>query len=136
MRNILILMKEKHMKILSTALLVAATLVTGVAHADAGQAVRKSSVSYTCQQGKKVKVTYGFNKQNLPVYASAYMNGKTRYMPINLNASDNVDTVFGDENNFKLSTGYLDRSNHRRNSIMITSPGQDILFKSCKPRRR
>ncbi|MDO5070739.1 MAG: adhesin [Neisseria zoodegmatis] len=123
------------MKILSTALLVAATLVAGVAHADAGQAVKKSSVSYSCQQGKKVKVTYGFNKQNLPVYASAYVNGKRRYMPVNLNRSDNVDTIFGDEDNFKLSTDYMTRSNHRAKSIMITSPGQEILFKGCKPRR-
>lgn len=123
------------MKILSTALLVAATLVAGVAHADAGEAVRKSSVSYSCQQGKKVKVTYGFNKQNLPVYASAHVNGKRRYMPINLNRSDSVDTIFGDENNFKLSTDYMTRSNHRAKSIMITSPGQEIVFKGCRPRR-
>ncbi|MFS6938826.1 adhesin [Neisseria animaloris] len=129
-------MKEKNMKILSTALLVAATLVAGVAHADAGPAVRKSSVNYTCQQGKRVKVTYGFNKQNLPVYASAYVHGKTRYMPINLNSSDNVDTIFGDEDNFKLSTDYMTRANHRSKSIMITSPGQEIVFKSCNPRRR
>lgn len=122
------------MKILSTALLVAATLVAGVAHADAGQAVKKSSVSYSCQQGKKVRVTYGFNKQNLPVYASAYVNGKTRYMPINLNRSDSVDTVFGDEDNFKLSTDYMTRSNHRSKSIMITSPGQEVVLKSCRPR--
>ncbi|EGV36820.1 ACP-like domain-containing protein [Neisseria weaveri] len=123
-------------KILSTLVVVAAaTLTAGVAHADAGQAVRKSSVNYSCQQGKKVKVTYGFNKQNLPVYASAYVNGKTRYMPVNLNRSDNVETIFGDEDNFKLSTDYMNRANHRSKAIMITSPGQEIVFKGCKPRR-
>ena len=129
-------MKEKHMKALSTALLVAATLVAGVAHADAGPAVSKSTVSYTCQQGKKVKITYGFNKQQLPVYASAYMHGKRRYMPINLGTSDNMETTFGDENSFKLSTDYMDRANHRRKSMMITALDQEILFKDCKPRRR
>lgn len=63
------------------------------------------------------------------------MHGKTRYMPINLNVSDNVDTVFGDENNFKLNTSYMSRKNHRKNSVMITSPGQEIVFKGCNPKR-
>lgn len=124
-------------KTLSTALLAAATLIAGVAHAGdlPGKAVSKSSVQYTCQQGKKVKVTYGFNKQKLPVYASAYINGKTRYMPVNLNRTDNVETVFGDENNFSLSTDQLDRSNVRQKSVMIMSPSSEILYKSCTPRR-
>ncbi|WP_373747398.1 adhesin [Neisseria dentiae] len=125
-------------KVLSTALLVAATLAAGVAHADdiPGKAVKKSSVQYTCQQGKKVKVTYGFNKQNLPVYASAYVNGKTRRMPINLNRSDDVETIFGDENNFSLSTDYMTRKNHRQKAVMITSPSQEIVYKSCMPRKK
>lgn len=125
------------MKKLFTALLAAAaTLAAGTAYADAGPAVSKSSVSYTCQQGKKVKVTYGFNKQNLPVYASARMHGKARYMPINLGVSDDVDTVFGDDDNFKLTTDYMTRANHRKKAVMITSPGQEVIFKGCKPRRR
>lgn len=125
------------MKKLSAALLACSLLASGLVHAEnpAGKAVKKSVVTYSCQQGKKLKVTYGFNKQNLPVYASAYMHGKTRYMPINLNVSDNVDTVFGDENNFKLSTNYLNRANHRKNSVMVTSPGQEIIFKGCNPKR-
>ncbi|EGZ50301.1 MULTISPECIES: ACP-like domain-containing protein [Neisseria] len=122
------------MKKLSAALLACSLLASGLAHAE-NAAVSKSVVHYSCQQGKKLKVTYGFNKQKLPVYASAYMNGKTRYMPINLNVSDNVDTVFGDENNFKLSTSYMDRKNHRKNAVMVTSPGQEIIFKSCRPVR-
>lgn len=119
-------------KLISAVLLAAAALASGTALADAGPAVKKSSVKYTCQQGKKLKVTYGFNKQGLPVYASAYLHGKRRYMPINLAASDNVDTVFGDENNFKLDTDYMDQANHRRRNVMVTSPGQEIIFKSCR----
>lgn len=122
------------MKILASAVLLTA-LFAGVAHADAGEAVKKSTVHYSCQQGKKVKVTYGFNKEKLPVYASAYINGKTRYMPINLNRSDDVDTVFGDENNFSLSTEAMTQANHREKAMMISSPGQDIVFKSCMPKR-
>lgn len=124
------------MKKLTAALFLAATVVAGAAHAHGAHetVVRKSTVSYQCEQGKKLKVNYGFNKQNLPVYASAYLNGKTRYMPLNLERSDNVDTVFGDENNFKLSTDYMDRANHRKKSVMVTAPGQSILFKNCSPR--
>lgn len=122
------------MNILPAAVLLAG-LFAGVAHADASEAVKKSAVNYTCQQGKKLKVTYGFNKEKLPVYASAYLNGKTRYMPINLNRSDNVDTIFGDEDNFSLSTEAMTQANHREKAVMITSPGQEILFKSCMPKR-
>lgn len=125
------------MKKPTAALFLAAAVVAGAAQAHSAHdtVVRKSTVSYQCEQGKKLKVNYGFNKQNLPVYASAYMNGKTRYMPLNLERSDNVDTVFGDEDNFKLSTDYMDRANHRKKTVMITSPGQSILFKNCTPRR-
>lgn len=126
------------MKKLSAVLLSCALLASGAASAEniIDTAVSKSTVNYACQQGKKLRVTYGFNAENLPVYAAAHLNGKMRYMPKNLYVSDNVSTVFGDEDNFKLSSGYMDRKNHRRQAVMITSPGQEILFKSCMPRHR
>lgn len=96
--------------------------------------VSRKAVSYSCQSGKKVKVTYGFNRQGLPTYAQAFANGKTRYMPINLSRSDNVDTVFGDENSFSLAASYMDRKNYHRRSVMITAPDGEIVFKNCSPR--
>ncbi|MDO4693886.1 MAG: adhesin [Eikenella sp.] len=127
-------------KAVYAALVAAAALVAGSAQAQTPDlnhedAVRTASVRYTCQGGKRLTVTYGFNRQDLPVYASAYMNGKRRYMPVNLNVSDRTATTFGDENNFKLSTDYLDRRNYRSRSVMVTSPGQELIYKSCRPRR-
>ncbi|WP_274571957.1 adhesin [Neisseria leonii] len=123
-------------KVLSAALFTVASLAAGMAQANniSDTAVSRTAVKYTCQQGKKITVTYGFNKQKLPVYAEAHVNGKTRHMPINLHRSDNVDTIFGDENNFSLSTDGMTRSNVRKKAVMITSPASEILYKSCKPR--
>lgn len=105
-------------------------------HEDAATAhaktASKRSVNYSCQSGKKVTVTYGFNKQGMPTYAQATLNGKSRFMPINLNRSDSVDTVFGDENNFSLSTSAMNKNNYRKISVSIMSPASEILFKNCK----
>lgn len=97
--------------------------------------VSKKVVSYQCSAKKKVKVTYGFNKQGLPTYAQASLNGKTRFMPINLNRSDNVDLMFGDENNFSLATSAFDSKTYRSKPILIMSPSSEILFKNCSPKR-
>lgn len=97
--------------------------------------VSKKVVNYQCAAKKKVKVTYGFNKQGLPTYAQALLNGKTRNMPINLNRSDNVELVFGDENNFSLSTSAFDSKTYRSKPILIMSPSSEILFKNCSPKR-
>ncbi len=97
--------------------------------------VAKKSVNYTCQNHKKVKVIYGFNKQGLPTYAQSVLNGKSRFMPINLYRSDNVDTVFGDENNFSLMGENITRKNYR-SSINIQSPNSEIIFKGCNVRYR
>lgn len=113
----------------------------GVAHADelmdARQAdestVAKRQVVYQCQGGKSVKVVYGFNKQNLPVYAQANLNGKSRFMPINLAHSDNVSTRFGDDNNFSLGVSAMTLSNYHKVGVdTIQSPASDILYKGCK----
>lgn len=94
----------------------------------------KKTVSYVCQQGKKVKVTYGFNKQGLTTYASAVINGKRVQMPINLDKSDNMDTFYGKEGGYVLSTGAMDSKSYRKQPIMITAPDNQIVFKDCSPR--
>ena len=45
-------------------------------------AVKHRQVNYTCQNNKKVSVTYGFNKQNLPTFAEANLNGKKDFYPL------------------------------------------------------
>lgn len=96
--------------------------------------VSKRSVNYSCDLKRKVKVTYGFNKQGLPTFAESKLNGKKRFMPINLSRSDNVDTIFGDDNNFSLTTDAMTNKNYRSKAILIMDPASEILFKNCKPR--
>lgn len=101
------------------------------------QTVSKKAANYTCQSGKKIKVTYGFNKQGLPTYAQANLNGKSRFMPINLNRSGDNNTVFGDENNFSLTAHTeLNSRNYRKTNFMIFSPSSEILYKDCHTGKR
>lgn len=97
--------------------------------------VTKKTVNYQCQNGKRVRVTYGFNAQKLPTYAQAGINGKNWFMPINLNRSDNVDTVFGDANNYSIMTDAMTLANHRSKSINIQSASGQFAFKGCNPRK-
>ncbi|MGQ8821348.1 ACP-like domain-containing protein [Bibersteinia trehalosi] len=121
-----------------------AMLATGLAqaapHSDARQAhastVKTTKVKYVCQDNKKLTVKYGFNKQNRPTYAEAKLNGKTRFMPINLHETDESGTTFGDENNFSLYGDPMTFSNHRRANINIQSPSNEILYKLCKAKKR
>lgn len=94
-------------------------------------AVKHRQVNYTCQNNKKVSVTYGFNKQNLPTFAEANLNGKKRFLPINLGRSDDVDTVFGDEENFSIMTGALRLNNYHKSSANIQNASSEILYKGC-----
>ena len=97
----------------------------------AANTVMKKSVKYRCQNGKRTKVTYGFNKQGLPTYAQAYINGKTRFMPVNLYHSDIVSSAFGDENNFSLMSDVITAKNYRKSHINIQSPSSEIVYKGC-----
>lgn len=94
-------------------------------------AVKHRQVNYTCQNNKKVRVTYGFNKQNLPTFAEANLNGKKRFLPINLGRSDMVDTVFGDEENFSIMTGALRLNNYHKSSANIQDASSEIIYKGC-----
>lgn len=135
------------MKLVKTISVLALTMgLTGVAHADgyetdtdartaAQTTTTKRQVNYQCQGGKTLRVVYGFNRQEIPTYAQATLNGKTRFMPYNMRLSDNVTTHFGDDNNFNLGTSVLTISNYHSNSIStVASPSGTILFKSCTPR--
>lgn len=95
-------------------------------------AVYKREVSYQCQGNKRVKVTYGFNRQKLPTYASAHINGKDRFMPFNLNRSDNVDAVFGDENNFSIMSEDFRLATYHRRAANIQSSDGEMLYKNCR----
>jgi len=94
-------------------------------------AVKHRQVNYTCQNKKKVSVTYGFNKQNLPTFAEANLNGKKRFLPINLGRSDMVDTVFGDEEYFSIMTGALRLNNYHKSSANIQDASSEIIYKGC-----
>ncbi len=109
--------------------LFAFCLSTQFAHA------MQASVQYDCQSNKSVKVTYQFNQQGLPTSAQAVIDGRVRHMPINLSRSDNSGTVFGKDNQYVLSSGYLDSKNYKKSSILLTSPNNKILFKNCSARK-
>lgn len=115
--------------------------LTAAAQAQTAQQAAESTVSQksaqlVCEQNRKVKVRYGFNKEGVPTFAEIKSDGKTRFMPINLARSDANGTFFGDENNFNLSTTSIMSSKNykKQKGIMIMSPDSEIIYKGCKTR--
>ena len=98
----------------------------------ANASAASGTVTYQCQNNEKVSVNYVFNKQGIPTQATATLQGKKRLMKYDLNRSDNADTSFRDGAGYTLSTSNMDSSNFRENSIMIFSPNNEILYKSCE----
>ena len=96
----------------------AATLALAVS---ATASAAGGSVTYQCQNDKKVSVNYTFNEQGVPTQASATLNGKKRLMKYDLNRSDNVDTFFKDASGYNLSASELNAGNYRNAAIMIMS---------------
>ena len=92
------------------------------------------TVSYSCQGGKNVSVSYDFNSAGVPTTARANLQGRNVVMRYDMNRSDNVDT-FMQGNGYILSTDALDSRNYRGKSINITAPNGQMLFKSCSPRK-
>lgn len=128
-----------HTKIIAAAFTALLAATASAQPMDAQQAhdntVKIRQVSYSCQGNRSLTVQYGFNAQGLPTYAQANVNGKQRFMPINLGRSDTVDTVFGDENNFSLSASAITLNNYHRTPLVgIMSPGSEFTHKSCTPR--
>ena len=132
---------QKLTTVVSSAAILATALSSGSALAYTDQvmdpaksydtAVKVRQVNYTCQSNKKLSVTYGFNKQNLPTYAQANLNGKDRFLPINLGRSDTVDTVFGDEENFSIMSNAMRLNNYHKSSINVQNASSEILYKGC-----
>ena len=119
---------------LFAALAASAAVATAAPNRISNPTVAKKTVSYVCQQGKRLDVTYGFNKQGLTTYAAAKVNGKRITLPIDLNRSDNTDTYYGKEGGYVLSTAYMDKKTYRKQPIMITAPDDEIVLKDCSPR--
>lgn len=113
--------------------------LVGTAHANATDAaashastVKTREVTYTCQSKATAKVVYGFNKQGLPTYAQATLGGKQRFMPINLDRSDDTSTFFGDDDSWKLGAGYMTLNNYHKVPVSnIQNPAHEITHKSC-----
>lgn len=76
-------------------------------------------------------MTYGFNEQYLPTFAEANLNGKKRFLPINLARSDDTMTIFGEEENFSVMTGPLRLNNYHKSSANIQNAKSEILYKGC-----
>ena len=101
-------------------------------HQNAGKISKTGNVSYTCLDNRRIKVKYAFNDAGVPVKAEAVLNGRKRILQYDLDRSDNADTSFRDGAGYTLSTSNMDSSNFRENSIMIFSPNNEILYKSCE----
>ncbi len=96
--------------------------------------VSKGKVSYKCQNNKSVTVTYGFDKDGKATYASAMLEGKERFMPLNFQRSDNVGMTFGDDNSHRLGTSYMTSKNYQQQPMLITNQANQIIFKNCFPK--
>ena len=134
---------KKLTTLFSTVAILSATLASGSALASSDQvmdpaaahkdAVKTRLVHYTCQGNSNIEVTYGFNNVNHPTYASAKINGKKRFMPINYEQTDNMVTVFGDDNNFNMMTDSMIINNYNKvPAALVNSPSGEILYKDCK----
>lgn len=92
-----------------------------------------NSVSYVCQNGRRLNVRYQFNSAGIPIRATANVQGRNHTLSYNQGASDNVDTVFTGRG-YRLSGGYIDSGNFRsEGGLILTAPNSQILYKNCNP---
>ena len=114
----------------STALAALAVGIAAPAFAAGG------TVSYVCQQGKQVDVSYQFNSRGKPVSALARLNGSNRNMAFDARRSDSTGTAFKDRAGYNLTGPVLTASNYRsEEGISILSPRSEFLYKDCNPRQ-
>ena len=114
----------------STALAALAVGIAAPAFAAGG------TVSYVCQQGKQVDVSYQFNSRGKPVSARARLNGSNRNMAFDARRSDSTGTAFKDRAGYNLTGPVLTASNYRsEEGISILSPRSEFLYKDCNPRQ-
>lgn len=109
---------------------IALSMIVGLASASSLAA--EQAVQYQCIGGKKVEVRYQFNEVGIPTQAKAVLKGKSRTMAYDLARSNDEDTYFTDKSGYYLTSDYMDSDNYREQSIMIFSPKEEILFKSCE----
>lgn len=103
---------------------------------DADKITKRTTVAYQCADGGRVSVKYGFNAAGIPVTASTKIAGATRTMKYNQRVSDNVTTLFSNAQGYKLGAEAFEWGNVRKASLStITDSKDNIVFKSCKPRR-
>ena len=114
----------------STALAALAVGIAAPAFAAGG------TVSYVCQQGKQVDVSYQFNSRGKPVSARARLNGSNRNMAFDARRSDSTGTAFKDRAGYNLTGPVLTARNYRsEEGISILSPRSEFLYKDCNPRQ-
>ena len=114
----------------STALAALAVGIAAPAFAAGG------TVSYVCQQGKQVDVSYQFNSRGKPVSALARLNGSNRNMTFDARRSDSTGTAFKDRAGYNLTGPALTARNYRtEEGISILSPRSEFLYKDCNPRQ-
>ncbi|MDO5086475.1 MAG: hypothetical protein Q4D74_02550, partial [Comamonadaceae bacterium] len=113
---------------------IAATATAALACLSAPAMAASHTVAYACDGGQQVNVRYKFNSAGIPTSAQATLGGRKQVMAYDLNRSDDVGTFFKNKAGYRLSGDQMDASNYRKASIMITSPKDEILFKSCAPK--
>ena len=99
---------------------------------NANKVTKSGTVSYMCEADRQLRVTYGFNGAGVPVKADATLKGKKVSMKYDLGSSDNVDVIFKGAG-YRLSTSDMNADNFRDQAVMVTGPGDQIVYKDCSP---
>lgn len=115
-----------------TAILFWGSSITGYA---APALSMTQPTSYQCMNKKHVTVQYAFDRNGQPVHARFIVKGKPHIVRYNKSQSDSAYTLFGQEGQYMLSTGAITRAQYRSQSIMITAPTNEIVFKDCTTKR-
>ncbi|PJK04216.1 hypothetical protein CO612_05660 [Lysobacteraceae bacterium NML71-0210] len=95
---------------------------------------RGGSVSYHCDGGRTLAVSYSFNSAGIPTQARMRINGANRVLSYDLDRSSDVETFFKDRSGYTLSSDYIDASNYQRSAALVMAPNGNILFKGCQAR--
>ena len=91
-------------------------------------------VSYACQSGRRLDAAYRFNSAGVPTQVNFTANGRRISLPYDLNASDNMETVFSGKG-YRYNAENIDSRNYRRQSVAVVTDSSDrILFKDCRAR--
>ncbi len=112
--------------------LVCVLAAAASAHAESG------TVSYVCQGGKKVSVSYVFNDETgFPVKAEFAVKGQQQVLAYDDKKSDHVDSFFVSAKGWRLTAPSLTIKEYKKtDGIMITSPKDEILFRECAPAQK